>query len=37
LKIVQEKAGNALEAISIGKDLLSRTQMAQPLRKRIEK
>jgi hypothetical protein len=29
LKLVQEKAGNTLEAIGIDKDLLSRTQMAQ--------
>jgi hypothetical protein len=35
--LVQERAGNALEAIGIGKDFLSRTQMAQQLRERIDK
>jgi hypothetical protein len=29
LKLVQERAGNTLEAIGIGKDFLSRTQVAQ--------
>jgi hypothetical protein len=37
LKLVQKKAGNALEAIGIGKDSLSRTQTAQQLREKIEK
>jgi hypothetical protein len=37
LKLVQEKAGNTLEAIGIGKDFLSRTQVAQQLRERIDK
>jgi hypothetical protein len=32
LKLVQERAGNALEAICIGKDFLGRIQMAQQLR-----
>jgi hypothetical protein len=31
LKLVQENAGNTLEAIDIGKDFLSRTQAAQQL------
>jgi hypothetical protein len=35
--LVQEKAWNKLEAISIGKDFLSRTQEAQQLRERIDK
>jgi hypothetical protein len=37
LKRVQEKAGNMLEAIDIGKDFLSRTQVAQQLREMINK
>jgi hypothetical protein len=37
LKLVQERAGNALEVIGIGNDCLSRTQMAQQLRKKIDK
>jgi hypothetical protein len=37
LKLVQERAGNALEAIGMGKDFLSRTQVAQQLRERIDK
>jgi hypothetical protein len=37
LKLVQEKAGNTLEAIGTGKDFLSRTQAAQQLRERINK
>jgi hypothetical protein len=37
LKIVQERARNALEAIGIGKDFLSRTQEAQQLIERIDK
>jgi hypothetical protein len=34
---VQERAGNTMEAIVIGNDFLSRTQVAQQLRERIEK
>jgi hypothetical protein len=34
---VQERAGNTLEAIGIGNDFLSRTQLAQQLRERIDK
>jgi hypothetical protein len=37
LKLVQERAGNSLEAKDIGKDFLSRTQAAQQLRERIGK
>jgi hypothetical protein len=37
LKLVQERAGNTLEANGIGKYFLSRTQVAQQLRKRIDK
>jgi hypothetical protein len=37
LKLVQEKAGNTLEAIGIGKDFLNRTPAAQQLRERIDK
>jgi hypothetical protein len=37
LQSVQERAGNTLEAINIGKDLLSRTQAAQQLRERMDK
>jgi hypothetical protein len=37
LKIVQERSGNTLEAIGIGKDFLNRTQVAQQLRERINK
>jgi hypothetical protein len=37
LNLLQEKAGNTLEAISIGKDFLRRTQVAQQLRERINK
>jgi hypothetical protein len=37
LKLVQERAGNMLETISIGKDFLSRTQVDQQLGERIEK
>jgi hypothetical protein len=32
LKLVQERAGNTLEAIGMGNDFLSRTQLAQQLR-----
>jgi hypothetical protein len=31
LKLVQERAGNTLEAIGIGKDFPNRTQIAQQL------
>jgi abortive infection bacteriophage resistance protein len=34
---VQERAGNTLEAIGIGNDFLSRTQIAQQLKERIDK
>jgi hypothetical protein len=34
--LVQERAGNTLEAIGIGKDFLNRTQAAQKLRQRME-
>jgi hypothetical protein len=34
LKLLQEKAGNTLEVIGIGKDFLNRTPAAQPLRER---
>jgi hypothetical protein len=37
LKLVQERAGNSLEAIGIGKDFLSRTPAAQQLRARMDK
>jgi hypothetical protein len=37
LKLVQERAGNTLEALGIGKYFLSRTQVAQQLRKWINK
>jgi hypothetical protein len=37
LKLVQERAGNTLEAIGRGTDFLNRTQMAQQLRERIDK
>jgi hypothetical protein len=37
LKIVQERAGNTLEVISIGKDVLNRTLAAQQLRERMDK
>jgi hypothetical protein len=37
LKLVQERAGNTLEAIGIGNDFLSRTQATQQLRERIDK
>jgi hypothetical protein len=35
--LVQERAGNTLEAIGISKDFLSRTPAAQQLRERIDK
>jgi hypothetical protein len=34
---VQERAGNTLEAIGIGKDFLSRTPAAHQLRERMDK
>jgi hypothetical protein len=37
LQLVQERAGNTLETIGIGKDFLSRTPAAQQLRERIDK
>jgi hypothetical protein len=37
LKLVQERAGNTLEAIGIGKDFLSRTPAAQQLREKMDK
>jgi hypothetical protein len=37
MKTVQERAGNTLETIGIGKDFLSRTQLVQQLRERINK
>jgi hypothetical protein len=37
LKLVQERAGNTLEAIVIGKDFLNRTPATQQLRERMEK
>jgi hypothetical protein len=37
LKLVQERAGNILEAIGIGKDFLSRTPAAHQLRERMDK
>jgi hypothetical protein len=37
LKLIQQRAGNTLETISIGKDFLSRTQMGQQLWERTDK
>jgi hypothetical protein len=37
LKLEQKRAGNTLEAIGIGNDFLSRTQLVQQLRERIDK
>jgi hypothetical protein len=37
LKLVQERAGNTLEVIVIGKDFLNRTPAAQQLRERMDK
>jgi hypothetical protein len=37
LRFVQERAGNTLEAIGLGKYFLSRTQAAQQLRERMDK
>jgi hypothetical protein len=36
LKLVQERAGNTLELIAIGKDFLNRTTAAQQLRERMD-
>jgi hypothetical protein len=37
LNLVQERAGNTLETIGIGKDFLSKIQAAQQLRERVDK
>jgi hypothetical protein len=37
LKLVQERAGNTLEVIGIGKNFLSRTPAAQQLRERMDR
>jgi hypothetical protein len=37
LKLVQERAGNTLEAMGIGKNFLCKTQVAQQLRERTKK
>jgi hypothetical protein len=37
LKLIQERAGNTLEAIDIGKHFLNRTPAAQQLRERMDK
>jgi hypothetical protein len=37
LQLIQERAGNTLEAIGIGKDFLNRTPAAQQLRERMDK
>jgi hypothetical protein len=37
LKLVQERAGNTLEAIGIGKDFLNRTPAAQQGKEQMEK
>jgi hypothetical protein len=37
LQLVQERVGNILKEIVIGKDFLSRTQVAQQLRERLDK
>jgi hypothetical protein len=37
LKLVQERAGNTLQAIATHNDFLNRTQIAQQLRERIDK
>jgi hypothetical protein len=37
LKLVQERVGNTLEVIGIGKDFLSRTPTVQQLRERMDK
>jgi hypothetical protein len=35
--VVQERGGNTLEVIGIGKDFLNRTPVAQQLRERMDK
>jgi mitochondrial fission protein ELM1 len=37
LKLVQERAGNTLEVIGVGKDFLNRTLAGQQLRERMDK
>jgi hypothetical protein len=37
LKLVQERAGNTLEATATGKDFLNRTKAAHQLRERMDK
>jgi hypothetical protein len=37
LKLVQERAGNTLEVIGIGKDFLNRTQASQQVKERMDK
>jgi hypothetical protein len=37
LQLVQERGENTLEAIGIGKDILSRTQVAQQLKEMMDK
>jgi hypothetical protein len=37
LKLVQERAGNTRETTGVGKDFLSRTQVAQQVRERMDK
>jgi hypothetical protein len=37
LKLVQERAGNTLETIGIGKEFLSRTPVDQQLKERMDK
>jgi hypothetical protein len=37
LKLVQGRAGNTLEAICVGKDILNRTLAARQLRGRVDK
>jgi mitochondrial fission protein ELM1 len=37
LQLIQERAGNTVEAMGIGKDFLSRTPAAQQLRERMAK
>jgi hypothetical protein len=37
MQLVQERAGNILDAIGIGKNFLSRTPAAQKLRERMDK
>jgi hypothetical protein len=37
LKLVLKRAGNTLEAMTLGKDFLRRSQVAQQLRERMDK